>query len=518
METSRPAPGTSPPPDLGSGSDAGAQRRLELLVEANRAILGELSLTAVLRQIVSSARELVGAHHAALEVLGPDGERTGLVQVGTDGEPTGPAGASRTSLAVPVKVRDVVYGHLHVADRAEGGDFAPEDRTTLEAFGVSAGIAIENARLFEESGRRQLWAEAAAAVSSALLDPGGGTDPVALIADTVLRLTGADAVSVVVPVDGLDAFRVRLARGVGAEGIEGLVYPARQSVAALAIATGRGVRLRSPEDEASFFVHLRRALDVGAVLGLPLHGSATSHGALVVARLRGRPAFDRSDLELGQSFAAQAAIAMELAEARAAQQRLVVLQDRERIARDLHDHVIQRLFAAGLTLEGLAGSLDAPAAARLVSVVEDLDVTIRQIRNLIFRLQPVPTGRTLRSAVLEVVAEAAPVLGSEPDVAFVGPVDTVADEALVDDVVAVVREALSNVVRHARARHVALTVSATAAELAVVVSDDGRGAGGVARRSGLDNLAQRAARHGGTSGLSAGPTGGTELRWVVPLR
>jgi signal transduction histidine kinase len=496
----------------------GARRRLELLVEANRAILGELSLSSVLRRIVSSARELVGARYAAMEVLGPDGELTELVEVGVDEERVCPAaGPSRTSVGVPVKVRDVVYGNLRLTGRSGAGGFSAEDQTTLEAFGVSAGIAIENARLFEQSGRRQLWAEAAAAVSSTLLDPDGGTDPVALIAETVLRLTRADAVSVVVP-DEPETFRVRLARGLGAESIEGLVYSARHSVAALAIATGRGVRLRTSEDEATFFVHLRRALDVGAVLGLPLHGSATSHGALVVARLRGRPAFDRSDLELGESFAAQAAIAMELAQARADQQRLVVLQDRERIARDLHDHVIQRLFAAGLTLEGLAGSLDPAAAARLVSVVEDLDVTIRQIRNLIFRLQPAPTGRTLRSAVLEVVAEAAPVLGLEPDVAFAGPVDSVADETLVDDVVAVAREALSNVVRHARAHHVSLTVSASASDLAVVVSDDGRGAHDVTRRSGLDNLAQRAARHGGSSELSGGPTGGTELRWTVPMR
>ena len=383
---------------------------------------------------------------------------------------------------------------------------------------VTAGIATENARRHEDSQRRQHWAEAAAAVSSALLDPADGTDPLGLIADTVLRLTCADVVSVVVPAAEPGTFQVQRSRGVGAERVEGMLYPASHSIAAMALETGRGLRIASIEDEnPRYSIHLRRVLDVGAVMGLPLHGSARSHGALVVARARGREAFDVTDLELSESFAAQAAIAMELAQARADQQRLVVLQDRERIARDLHDHVIQRLFASGLTLEGMAGSLPSEAAARLVSVVDDLDVTIRQIRNLIFRLQPPGEGRSLRSAVLAVVGETVPLLGSEPEVRFEGPVDTVAGEGLVDDVAAVVREALTNVLRHARATRVALHVSTTAGVLTVLVRDDGVGLTGVARRSGLENLVQRATGYGGACEVGPGPTGGTELRWSVPL-
>ena len=399
-----------------------------------------------------------------------------------------------------------------------GGDCTEEDETAVAALGATAGIALENARLYEDSRRRQHWAEAAAAVSSALLDPTGGTDPLGLIADTVLRLTRADVVSVVVPAPEPGMFRVQRSRGVGAERVEGMRYPASHSIAAMAMETGRGVRISSVEDEPPHYsIHLRRVLDVGAVLGLPLHGSARSHGALVVARRRGRPAFDLTDLELSESFAAQAAIALELAQARADQQRLVVLQDRERIARDLHDHVIQRLFASGLTLEGMAGSLPAEAATRLVSVVDELDVTIRQIRNLIFRLQPSDAGRGLRSAVLAVVTETSSLLGFEPEVGFEGPVDTVAGDGLVDDVVAVVREALTNVVRHARATRVGLHVGTTSGVLTVVVQDDGVGLQAATRRSGLENLAQRAAGYGGSCEVGPGPAGGTELRWSVPL-
>ena len=525
-------------------------------MEANRAILGELSLTTVLRQITVSARELVDARYAALGVLGAHGEVAEFIHVGMDEDVVRAVGwlpkghgllgvliddprplrldrieddprrvgfpahhpSMETFLGVPIKVRDVVYGNLYLTDPVAGGAFTEEDQTTIAALGATAGIAIENARLYEDSRRRQHWAEATAAVSSALLDPVSGTEPVGLIADTVLRLTRADVVSVVVPASRPGLFRVELARGVGAASIEGLVYAAERSVAAIALQTGRGVRIASLEEEwPGYSMHLRKVLDVGAVLGLPLHGSARSHGALVVARRRGRPAFDVSDLELSESFAVQAALAMELVEARADQQRLVVLEDRERIARDLHDHVIQRLFASGLTLEGMAGSLPPAAASRLVSVVDDLDVTIRQIRNLIFRLQPPAAGRTLRSAVLEVIGDASSVLGFEPVLTFEGPVDTLADDALVDDVVAVAREALSNVVRHARASQVVLRVSAVVAVLTVVVVDDGVGMTDGIRRSGLDNLANRATAYGGGCEVGPGSGGGTELRWWVPL-
>ena len=570
METGRPAAGEPPGPAGSLGSDAerplgdllerateiaGTQRKLELLMEANRSILGQLSLETVLEKITSSACELVEARYGALGVLGPDGQLEEFIHVGVEDDvvarigslPTGagllgvladdpyPLRLDRISddprqagfpehhptmesfLGVPIRVRDVVYGNLYLTERIGGGGFTAQDQTILAALAVTAGMAIENARLYEDSQRRQHWAEAAAAVSSALIDPTSGTDPVALVADTVMRLTKADALSVVVPATEPGMFRVQLARGVGAKVIEGLRYPKNRSVAALALATGRGIRIAAAAEQQEFAVHLRRVLDVGAVLGLPLHGSVTSHGALVVARRRERPTFDATDLELSESFAAQAAIAMELAEARADQQRLLVLQDRQRIARDLHDHVIQRLFASGLSLQGLSAAADPATAARLMTVVDDLDMTIQQIRTLIFRLQAPGDGRGLRATVLEIVEEAAPVLGFAPDVGFEGPVDTVTGEELDDEVAAVTREALSNVVRHARATWVAVQVVASVSALTLTVVDDGVGPGEVTRRSGLRNLEERARHYGGTCELVPGEDGGTVLRWSIPL-
>jgi signal transduction histidine kinase len=246
-----------------------------------------------------------------------------------------------------------------------------------------------------------------------------------------------------------------------------------------------------------------------------------------VGRIHGRHRFEDADLDMAMTFANHAALALELADARDDQQRVVLLEDRDRIARDLHDHVIQRLFAAGLTVQSVASGLGASElAGRLSRVVSDLDETIRQIRTSIFQLRgPLgPQTGTLRTSLLAVVAEATPLLGFEPRVRFTGPIDAVVPDAVVDDIVAVLREALSNVARHANASRADVEVTASATDVAIEVTDDGVGIGDASRRSGLANLRLRAERHGGTLELThATPRDGhpiakgTRLRWTIPL-
>jgi signal transduction histidine kinase len=220
-------------------------------------------------------------------------------------------------------------------------------------------------------------------------------------------------------------------------------------------------------------------------------------------------------------------LALELADARADQQRVVLLEDRDRIARDLHDHVIQRLFAAGLSVESVASGLSAPAQAnRLAEVVSDIDDTIRQIRTSIFQLHGPLAARTgqLRARLLEMAAEARPLLGFDPRVAFVGPVDAAVPDEVIDDVVAVVREGLTNVARHAQATEASVEVRVGEADVMIEVADDGAGVGALDRLGGLANLRRRAERHGGSfeivsplpDRLERG--GGTSLKWAVPLR
>lgn len=259
---------------------------------------------------------------------------------------------------------------------------------------------------------------------------------------------------------------------------------------------------------------------------VPLLGTLRVRGVLVVGRYRGRPRFDDADLDMATTFGNHAAVALELADARTDQQRMAVLEDRDRIARDLHDHVIQRLFAAGLSVNALARqNKDENSAARLARIADDLDDTIRQIRTSIFQLRGAlgPEIGTARARVLEVVADIGGPLGFQPTVRFVGPVDAAVSGTEVDDLVAVIRETLSNVARHAHASKVEVDVAVAGREFSVTVRDNGRGMGPTARRSGLGNLRRRAEERGGTFAVgpadSAGTaTQGTLVQWVIPLK
>lgn len=336
-----------------------------------------------------------------------------------------------------------MYGNLYLSDHVSGA-FSAEDEQLVLALAATAGSAIENARLYEESRRRQQWLQSSAEVTAALLTAGDDRKPLQLIADHVLRLAEADVVSLVLPVtDDPGLLSVTVASGYGADELADISYPRENSLAELAIETGRGVRLGSVEDQQRYVIHLRRVTPINAAMAVPLQGRAGPHGAIVAGRVRGRHAFGSADLEMAEAFASQAAIAIELATARADQERLALLEDRDRIARDLHDHVIQRLFAVGLTVQGLAVAGENEQSNRkLNQVVADLDDTIRQIRTSIFQLRGHESaGPSLRGAILAVVEQVTPALAFRPGVGFRGPVDTVVDDRLITEAEAVVREA-----------------------------------------------------------------------------
>jgi len=254
------------------------------------------------------------------------------------------------------------------------------------------------------------------------------------------------------------------------------------------------------------------------VLAVPLLGSSQVHGVLWAARRQGRQPFVAEELHLAAGFANQAAVAIELAEARAEQQRAVMLEERDRIAADLHDNVIQKLFAAGLTLQSTAATVPPGTATdRILATVEDLDSTIRQIRTTIFRLNYVSGSavRGLRARLLDVAVELTPALGFEPALQLSGFLNT-ASEDVAEDVVAVVREALTNVARHANARWAEVDLARDADRLHIEIRDDGVGPGPPGRRGGLDNLRRRAERRGGTCDVAPREPVGTSLTWSIP--
>jgi signal transduction histidine kinase len=281
---------------------------------------------------------------------------------------------------------------------------------------------------------------------------------------------------------------------------------------------GRGLIVQNVDRQSGVFLHLRHAVPVTQVMAVPLIGESGARGALIAGRIGRHTTFTVADLDMAETFAGQATIALELADARAAQQHLAALEDRDRIARDLHDHVIQRLFAVGLGLQSVAASADESAIrARLAEAVEELDETISQIRTTIFDLHDTIPDNRLRSRVKAVVEELEPVLGVQLELTWSGPLDTLVDPSVITDVEAVVREAMTNVARHAEASTLRVTIGADADRLTVDVSDDGVGLRDNPRRSGLANLRNRADSRGGTLTLENQEQGGLRLRWSIPL-
>ncbi len=257
----------------------------------------------------------------------------------------------------------------------------------------------------------------------------------------------------------------------------------------------------------------------GPGLAVPLRAGSAVTGWLVAHRRPGEPAYLPGEVPTLSSFAEQASIALELADRQRAQRILDILADRDRIARDLHDHVIQRLFATGMSLQGTLNRVTDPRAGdRITAAVRQIDDAIKDLRTLIFDLHS-PTEETsssLRRRILDLVGELSAMGGPVPSVRLEGTIDSLVDPAAAADVEAFVREALSNALRHSGASAVSLAVVA-ARDLTVTVTDDGCGFGPGGRRSGLANVEHRATARGGSLEIDTAPGAGTTLRWTIPL-
>ncbi len=534
------------------------QGRLRGLLAATRAISSDLTLDALLRRITQSACELVGAKYGALGVLGPDQELSDFLTVGIDDETRAHIGElprgrgilgllitdphplrlddlnkhpqsvgfpahhppMHTFLGVPIRIGGQIYGNLYLTEKIQGGSFTADDEELLTALASAAGVAIDNARLYEAEQRRQRWLSASAEIARELLV--GDADALSLIAARARTAAQADLAALVIPVEGAaDILRISAAEGDGAEQLTGRMVPRSQTLAGHAL--DEDLDLMVEDAFSTGRTNVDAGVPVGPALLVRVPGAGGDEpGILTLTRHRGAKPFDTDDQDMVAGFADQAGVAIRLAQAQQEQRRLLLLEDRDRIARDLHDHVIQRLFAAGLGLTGLAARTSEPETQRrLAEYTEQLDDTIRAIRQAIFELRrSQETG--LQSRVLEVVRDVTPALGFNPDLRLEGPIDTLLDNETADHVVAVVREALANAAKHARASSVAVSLSALdGRRLSITVVDDGVGLGESTRRSGLDNLRRRAEEMHGTFGVIS-PTspgdGGTRLEWVVPLR
>jgi signal transduction histidine kinase len=424
-------------------------------------------------------------------------------------------------LGVPIRVRDQVFGNLYLTEKRGGLEFDEEDEAVLSTLAVAAGVAIDNARLYEDSRHRERRLTASADMTRALLSGTPPEDILRSLADTVREMTGADLVTLARPLSTGDALVVEAAAGAGADKVRSLVLPAT-TLAFKVYATGEPVTSEALSNDPRTVGGSASVLSLGPAFFVPVADAERTRGVLQVANVPGKPPFNAAVVDMVLAFADQAALVLQIAEHRRDAEQLVLLGDRDRIARDLHDQVIQRLFADALTLQAALSRIrDQPVAAeRVQRVLDDLDDTIKIIRSTIFGLQHRDRERAggLRARLLNLTDEATGTLGFAPALRMTGLLDTEVPATHADHLLAVLREALSNAARHAGATRLEVAVEASERTLTLNVSDNGRGIDpAVARRSGLANLRSRAEELGGELHITGADPTGTSLEWKVPL-
>jgi signal transduction histidine kinase len=532
--------------------------RVYALLEAVVAVGGNLDLEVMLRQIVEAAVTLVRARYGALGVVGENSRLVEFVPVGlneaeiaairhwpegrgvlgkliTDPRPLRLADVTRhpdsvgfpeghppmtSFIGVPLRVRDEIYGSLYLTEKEDDGQFDEEDEALLVALAAAAGVAIDNARLYEDARRQERWLRASGEVTQQLLSGTPAGQVLALVTEQVLEMSGADLVALAVPTSDRQRLVNTQAAGEGGPAALGLVLPVEASLSGQVLKSGEAVTVADFSSDGQVSVVAREHMPLGPALVLPLGAPGNVRGVLTVGRNQGALPLPSQAVEMVTTFAAQAGIALELAEHREDVERLAVLQDRDRIARDLHDLVIQRLYATGMSLQGAVPLIErSDVSDRVSGAVDSLDETIREIRSAIFSLQSHGDTKRygLRSKILDVVEEMTVPLGFAPSLRLVGPLDEDVPPDAGEHLLSALREALSNAARHAGASKVEVTVEVDGA-LVLRVRDNGKGIGAGTRRSGLANLSQRASQLGGRLRVGPGPDGGTDLEWQVPVK
>ncbi|MCX5200003.1 GAF domain-containing protein [Streptomyces sp. NBC_00237] len=539
--------------------------RVPQLLEAMRSVGTGLELHSTLDRICETAAELADARYAAIGVVDdegdglsdfvtygvtveeaaaigrlPDGHKGLLGALIRDPEPLRLADLTadprfagfpahhppmRTFLGVPIRVQGKIFGNLYLAEKNGGGEFNDYDLHMLRVLATEAGIAIGNARLYEEARQRERWIDGSVAVTTALLSGGDVDDALTVVAEQARRLADSAAGMVLLPTEdgGLEIAAVSSDRPGEALG---KVMPSESPIVGLLLG-GESVFVSDSATDPRMITKL--SARYGPSMLLPLHSGGRVMGALATPRARGAKTFTEAERTLATQFASQAALALVMAESQRDRERLAVYEDRDRIARDLHDLVIQRLFATGMMLESAQRRSVVPEVQEGVGkAVDELDVTIQEIRTAIFALQqgPAEAPSGLRTKVLREINMAAVPLGFKPSHHFVGPVDALVGELTGKNLIAALREALSNAFRHAEASRIEVVVDATAVlddgqrAVRLTVADDGVGIPEGGRRSGLRNLGRRAEALGGSSTYGPGlgeDGGGTTVVWEAPL-
>lgn len=494
--------------------DGGKDGRLERWFSVVVGLVAADQLNLVLQRTIEGACNLTGAVAGTLESPAVGGSfSVGEAMLGAVAEV-----APGDELLVPMLVAGAPFAMVHLTGKISGSPFTPADRSLVAGLATLAGTAIERLTLQREH-RRERWVALLNEIASALLAGSHSDDVLALSAEGARELAEADVAVVCIADQVSGHLDVRAADGVGVERLIGLRLESRGTAIAELMADGEPVILDASSGWGRRGEPLLGAGVSGPALFVPLIMDGRPIGALAVGRLDGRPSFTDNESWLVESFASQVSVNLEFGVAHVELKRVAVAADQERIARDLHDTVIQQLYAIGMSLQALAKSTPDPAAVgRIDQAVDGLDLTIREIQATVFALQNPPhEGDGLRSEVRRLAEDLSRVYGLTPMICFHGLLDIAVPEPVAVNVLATVREALSNVGRHARATTVEVDIE-IATTVAVRVADDGIGIPErTGRRSGLRNLEDRATSLGGTMRLSRAAQGGTVLLWRVPL-
>jgi signal transduction histidine kinase len=535
----------------------------EGLYSALMGVASGLELKSTLRRIVTNAVYLSDASYGALGVLDIEGRIQDFIHVGIPDEvskrigdtPLGkgllgelsvhptplrlahinehPASAGfpeshpvmSSFLGVPVRIRGVVFGNLYLTDKKGGGAFTDEDEQAVIAFATAAAVAIENARLYELATQKEKWQRAVSEIATAVLSGDDSGEVLELIAERSRLLTGASAALIALP-DSSGVLTIEIvnadadsADSVGRlRGWLGTPAPTH-SILRRSFALGGSII----EDHCAIWSEVTADLrdEPVAAVALPLRTVDKVLGVLLLIWPHGSLIAANEVIDRVESFAGHAALTLVLAAAQQDKENLAVLEDRERIGRDLHDFVIQRVFATGMLLNGVvqSGSLTAEASAKIDQAVEQLDETIREIRQTIFDLHTQSPELTIQAKISQEVSSASVALGFPAQLTLTGPLDSTVGPVMGDHLLAVIRESLINCAKHAHATEVGIRVAVDSPELVCEVMDNGTGYAPGTHISGVANMESRAAELGGELVIGARPDEqqGTQVRWSVPL-
>src|ERR1700730_15516898 len=537
---------------------ASTSDRKDLLLEAGLALSSELSLPVILQRIVDLAAQLTDARYGALGVLGSSGDLTDFITTGLskrERDAIGPLPKGRgilgvlihdavplrlerigadsrsigfpanhppmtTFLGAPVKALGRVFGNIYLTEKRDGKQFTQEDEDDLIVLATQAGVAIANATLYEEANQRERWLDALRQTTVAIM----ADEPIEAVLTLICRLARemaeADLATLVTSSDHPGRLVVAAAEGAYDQRLRGLELPLEGSISGEVIKTGRPIVRENATGDSRSFQPMVQLGQMGPSIFAPLIVRGRPFGTVAVSGLAGAPPFPQSAVLLVETFAEQASIALDLSRLRRDAERVAILEDRERIAKDLHDGIIQSLFAVGMGLQGTAATVQGTETeTRLEGAVNEIDRVIRDLRNYIFGLRPgVLADRQLDQALRTLARE----VSEQSDLKVIVDVDSVVAAELSPKATALLqltREALSNVQRHADASECVLSLQRNRMHAVLSVRDNGRGfdPSAVQLGQGIANMRDRVKRLGGRVRVVTAPGKGTRLRVAIPL-